>query len=91
MDFSVDAGLFSGLALIILTFFFVVTGQTETYSAYNILIAFLSSSLLMFTSLIGLNAMVKGLAGPTSAIINTNAIVQIIMNAIFLNMIPTLM
>lgn len=44
----------------------------------------------MFTSLIALNAMVKGLAGPTSAIINTNAIVQIIMNAVILGMVPTI-
>ena len=44
----------------------------------------------MFTSLIGLNAMVKGLAGPTSAIINTNAIVQILLNSVILGMVPTI-
>lgn len=35
--------------------------------------------------------MVKGLAGPTSAIIQTNSIVQTVLNAIFLQIIPTLM
>jgi hypothetical protein len=75
LDFSVDAGLLSGLCLLFLASYFFFIANDPTYTLYNFTIATLSSSLLMFTSLIALNAMVKGLAGPTSAIINTNAIV----------------
>lgn len=74
LDFSVDADLLSGHCLLFLASFFYLTND-PTYTLYNLTIATVSSSLLMFTSLIALNAMVKGLAGPTSAIINTNAIV----------------
>jgi len=90
LDFSVDAGLLSGLCLLVLASYFFFVADDPTYTLYNFTIATLSSSLLMFTSLIALNAMVKGLAGPTSAIINTNAIVQIIMNAVILGMVPTI-
>ena len=83
MDFSIDAGLFCGLILLGLSIFYYVNGDL-TYSWYNLGISFLASLNLMLTSLIGLNAAVKGLAGPTSAILNTNSIVQTILNAIFL-------
>ena len=45
----------------------------------------------LICAFVSLNCMVKGLAGPTSAIIQTNSIVQTAMNAIFLQIIPTLM
>jgi uncharacterized membrane protein len=34
--------------------------------------------------------MVKGLSGPTSAILQTNSVVQIVMNMFFLGIFPTL-
>ena len=40
--------------------------------------------------MIGLNAVVKGLAGPTTAIMQMQAIVGIGLNAVFLGVIPTL-
>ena len=75
LDFSLDAGLFSGLCLLLLATYFFFVDNDPTYTLYNLTIATLSSSLLMFTTLIAVNASVKGLAGPTSAIINTNPIV----------------
>ncbi len=89
LDFSVDAGLLTGLCLFLLAAYFYFLSNDPTYTLYNLGVATASSSLLMFTSFIALNAMVKGLAGPTSAIINTNAIVQIVMNAVILGMVPT--
>ena len=44
----------------------------------------------MFTATIGLNAVVKGLAGPTTAIMQMQAIVGIGLNAVFLGVIPTI-
>ena len=64
---------------------------TPSYTWYNFWINFLASLARMICAFVSLNCMVKGLAGPTSAIIQTNSIVQIIMNALFLAMIPTLM
>jgi len=43
----------------------------------------------MITAMVGLNATVKGLAGPTTAIMQMQAIVGIGLNAIFLAAIPT--
>ena len=40
--------------------------------------------------MVGLNAVVKGLAGPTTAIMQMQAIVGIGLNAIFLGVIPTI-
>lgn len=45
----------------------------------------------MICSLVGLNAAVIGLAGPTSAILQTQAIVCTILNAVFIGIIPTLL
>lgn len=44
----------------------------------------------MITSLVGLNAVVKGLGGPTSAIIQTQSVFGAILNAVFLGIIPTI-
>lgn len=44
----------------------------------------------MLTSLIGLNATVKGLSGPTSAILQTQSVVCTVLNSIFLGLIPTI-
>ena len=44
----------------------------------------------MLIAMVGLNAVVKGLAGPTTAIMQMQAIVGIGYNAVFLGAIPTL-
>jgi hypothetical protein len=44
----------------------------------------------MLVAMVGLNAVVKGLAGPTTAIMQMQAIVGIGYNAVFLAAIPTL-
>jgi drug/metabolite transporter (DMT)-like permease len=43
----------------------------------------------MIGAMVGLNATVKGLAGPTTAIMQMQAIVGIGLNAVFLGVIPT--
>ena len=90
LDFSIDAGLFIGFTLMLLATYFSVLGHPG-YTWYNILVSFAASLLLMLTSVMGLFAMVKGLAGPTSAILSTNSIVQTLLSAVFLGLIPTLM
>jgi drug/metabolite transporter (DMT)-like permease len=44
----------------------------------------------MITGLVGLNATVKGLGGPTSAILQTQAVIGIVLNTVFIGMVPTL-
>jgi drug/metabolite transporter (DMT)-like permease len=43
----------------------------------------------MFTSLVGLNCTVKGLAGPTTAIFQASSIINILLNIAFFGLVPT--
>ncbi|TNV77840.1 hypothetical protein FGO68_gene10634 [Halteria grandinella] len=90
MDFSIDGGLFCGIVLGVMAMGYWVSGN-QGYTWHNFWVTFVSSTLQMITSVIALNAQVKGLAGPTSAIISTNSIIQTILNAIFLAVYPSYM
>lgn len=90
LDFSIDGGLFTGIVLAFFAALFWLTGN-PAYTWYNFLVSFAASLFLMLTSIIGLNAMVKGLAGPTSAILSANSIVQTLLNALVLGLIPSIM
>lgn len=90
IDFSIDGGLCTGLVLMVCAFWFWLK-EDESYTLYNVGISFTASVILMLTSLMGLYAMVNGLAGPTSAIMSTNSIVQTILNILILGFIPTIM
>lgn len=89
LDFSNDASLFCGIIIFLISVFYFMIGE-PSYTCYNFGISFIAGSLITFTSLIGLNASVKGLGGPTSAILQTQAVFGTILNAVFLGMIPTL-
>jgi hypothetical protein len=67
-DFSVDAGLLIGVASMLTSGVLYFFGETPHYSWYNFGLCALGSILAMLTSLTGLNALVKGLSGPTSAL-----------------------
>lgn len=43
----------------------------------------------MTTSLSGMKALVKGLAGPTSALFQASTLITIALNAVFMGLIPT--
>ena len=68
MEFSNDGGLMCGIVLIVLSAYYYLEGN-PAYTAYNFWISFLASIFQMVCSLVGLNATVKGLGGPTSAIL----------------------
>lgn len=89
MEFSIDAGIVSGVVQLFFAIFYFIQGDA-TYTWYNFGIAFVASTLQMCTAMIGLNAVVKGLAGPTTAIMQMQAIVGIGLNAMFLGVIPTI-
>ena len=67
-DFSVDAGLMIGFVCMLISATFYFFGDTPYYNLYNFSLCFIASVLAMLTSLTGLNALVKGLSGPTSAL-----------------------
>jgi drug/metabolite transporter (DMT)-like permease len=74
IDFSIDQGLFCGLFCLIFSTYYFFIG-TESYTFYNLSVNFVASTMRMTCAIVSLNCMVKGLAGPTSAIIQTNSIV----------------
>ena len=88
MEFSLDAGIVSGFIQLILATIYYMLGD-PTYTWYNFFVAFAASSMQMLNATVGLIAVVKGLAGPTTAIMQMQAIVGIGMNVIFLGVIPT--
>jgi drug/metabolite transporter (DMT)-like permease len=74
LEFSIDQGMLTGFICLILCSIYYIIG-TESYNWYNLRINFLASTMRMLCALIALNAMVKGLAGPTSAILHFNSII----------------
>jgi drug/metabolite transporter (DMT)-like permease len=81
-------------------FVFIIVGSTislinylngsESVNARNLFIIFVSSCLGMICWLVGQNCLVKGLAGPTSAIINSGCFYTALLQVIFLGLVPTL-
>ncbi len=90
MDFSIDAGLFLGFIIFLISVYYYLIGH-PSYTWYNFGVCFIASIFQMITAMVGLNAITRGLGGPTTAILQTQAVLGIIMNAIFLGFIPTLM
>ena len=89
LEFSTDASLLCGTIIFLISLFYFTVGH-PSYTWYNFGISFIAGSFQTLTGLIGLNACVKGLGGPTSAILQTQAVFGTILNAVFLAMIPTL-
>ena len=87
-DFNTDQGLFCGLFCLIASIIYFSLG-TPSYTWYNLIINFAASFMRMLCAFVSLNCMVKGLAGPTSALIQSNTVIQIGMNSLFLGLIPT--
>lgn len=87
-DFSVDSGLIIGVGCLLCASVFYLQG-TPTYTLYNSLMSIASSVIAMMINVVGLNCIVKGLAGPTSAIFQSSVIVTVTLNAMFLAQIPT--
>jgi len=70
MDFSIDAGVVLGIVIFFISLFYYFQGH-PSYTWYNFGVSFIASVFQMITALVGLNATVKGLGGPTSAILQT--------------------
>lgn len=88
-DFVVDSGFFTGTIFFVLWAFFVLQG-CEYYTWRNYLYSFLASTFVMFWGLVGLNASVKGIQGPTAAVMQVQSIISTVLAAVFLHEIPTL-
>ena len=67
--------------MIISIYYFAIS--YPRYTMYNIGISFLGSCLTQVWSIILLNAIVKGVAAPTSAVSNTNSLFSTLMIAVF--------
>ncbi|CDW83507.1 UNKNOWN [Stylonychia lemnae] len=89
VDLSVDCGLFLGLFTMVCSIYYWATG-CNTYTWYNFGINTIGSIIMMIFSIIALKCIVKGLAGPTGAIMYTCPIYTSILTAIFLKQIPSL-
>ena len=88
-DFTVDSGFVTGSILFLFWLYYYLVGE-PAYTLYNTLYSFLASTLIMFWGLVGLYASVKGIQGPTAAVMQVQSIFSTILAAIFLHEIPTL-
>jgi uncharacterized membrane protein len=88
-DFNTDQGLLCGMFCLIASIIYYYRG-TPSYTWYNLMVNFSASFMRMLCAFVSLNCMVKGLAGPTSALIQSNTVIQIGMNSLFLGLIPSL-
>jgi drug/metabolite transporter (DMT)-like permease len=87
-DFNTDQGLLTGMFCLIASIIYFYKG-TPSYTWYNLMVNFAASFMRMLCASVALNCMVKGLAGPTSALIQSNTVIQIAMNSLFLGLIPS--
>ncbi|TNV78842.1 hypothetical protein FGO68_gene1391 [Halteria grandinella] len=88
-EFSVDSGFITGgLMMLVWAYHAIIKGGHPGYTWQNILFSFIASTLMMCWSLLGLNSMVKGLQGPSSAIQQVQCIFSILLSALFLGRIP---
>ncbi|CDW89958.1 UNKNOWN [Stylonychia lemnae] len=89
VDLSVDCGLFLGLMTMICSIYYWLTG-CKSYTWYNFGINIIASHIMMVLSIVALKCLVKGLAGPTGAIMYTCPVYTSILAAIFLKQIPSI-
>lgn len=88
-EFSVDSGFITGgLMMLVWAYHVIINGGHPGYTWQNILYSFIGSTLMMCWSLLGLNSMVKGLQGPSSAIQQVQCIFSILLSAVFLGRVP---
>lgn len=88
-DFTVDSGLVTGSFLFLFWAYFYLTGH-PAYTLTNALYSYCASTLIMLWGLVGLNASVKGMQGPTAAIMMVQSIFSTILSAVFMGQIPNL-
>ena len=88
-EFSIDSGFVTGFALMLFWAYYCQIGQ-DSYTPPNYLYSFLGSTFMMLWGLVGLNSMVKGLQGPSSAIQQAHSLISILLCALFLGQIPNI-
>jgi hypothetical protein len=67
-DFTVDSGLITGSVLFLFWGYFYFIENHPTYTWHNVFYSFVGSTFIMLWGLVGLNASVKGVQGPTAAV-----------------------
>lgn len=89
-DFTVDNGLVMGIVVFVLwLYYWLIEGYTG-YTWLNTLYSLCASCFITTWGITAMNASVKGLQGPTAAILQTQSIFTITFVAIFLQKIPSL-
>jgi drug/metabolite transporter (DMT)-like permease len=88
MNISADAGLIFGISGAIITGINWANGHSSL-TAWNFFISFIVSLLQMICVLVGQNCSVKGLAGPTIAIIYSQSLFCTLLQALFLGLLPS--
>ena len=89
MNITADTGLIFVIICSIITGINLASGH-DSINLRNIGIIFISSCLGMICWLVGQNCSVKGLAGPTIAIIYSGCFFTTALQIIFLGLVPTL-
>lgn len=82
-DFVVDSGFFTGGIFFVFWLYFFIEGN-ENYTLRNTIYSLLASTFVMFWGLVGLNASVKGIQGPTAAVMQVQSIISTVLAAAFL-------
>ena len=88
-NIQADGGLMFGFLCGILTIYNFLTNN-ESLTINNILISFIVSSLLMIAVFVAQNCTVKGVAGPTIAIIYSQSLFCTILQVVFQGLVPSI-
>ena len=88
LDIQSDAGILFGIICAAITLYHFVIDH-ESVTLYNAILGFIISSMIMVCVFVAQNCTVKGLAGPTLAIIYSQSLFCTILQMIFQGIIPT--
>ena len=89
IDFTIDSGVITGIIYAIIWIFYYLAGH-DGYTWGNSLSSFAASCFIMFWGIVGLNAQVKGLQAPATAIMQANSLFSTLLAVIFLGQIPNM-
>ena len=89
IDFTIDSGVITGIIYAVIWFCYYLSGH-DGYTWANCLNSFAASCFMMFWGIVGLNAQVKGLQAPATAIMQANSLFSTLLAVIFLGQIPNI-
>jgi drug/metabolite transporter (DMT)-like permease len=89
IDFTIDSGMITGIIYAVIWTFYYLAGH-DGYTWGNCLSSFAASCFIMFWGIVGLNAQVKGLQAPATAIMQANSLFSTLLAVVFLGQIPNM-